>query len=432
MANLTPLLTLPVLSSESRLRAPSSGLGLRVALSFLLLSTTVLQRFGINFGAYSLNMALIGMYGYLAVAAASGALALSQRRLLLYLACAGVALASWLVNANFAREDRSSVSSLLLLLIMYLPFVFVVRGESAPGARWVLRHFLDLALFCALAGILQFGAQFVLKADWLFDFSAYVPASLHGPSGFNTVIPVGSLFKSNGFFFREPSGFSFLMALALICEWALDRRWARLGCYALALLLTYSGTGLLALLIAALFPFGRKTLLRLGALGLAGAATLLILGDALNLSFTLERVQEFGSERSSAYIRYVAPMRVIYDTWDLAAWTPWLGQGPGSIFRQPLPYEFHDPTWAKLVVEYGCLGAVCFVALFLAMLGRRSDARDGWEIPVRIRATLFFCWLLMGGHLLSPEVNFMSLALAGLLEPGLLGTGAAEEEADHA
>jgi hypothetical protein len=389
-----------------------SGTVLRIALSVLLLSTTLLQRFGINFGSYSLNVALLGMYGCLVVAGLSGLLALSHQRLVLYVACVTVALASLVINANFARADHSSVTSFLLLAMMYLPFVFVIPsdagGGSAPDARWVLRHFLDIALLAAALGIVQFLAQFVTNADWLFDFSAYVPSILQGPKGYNTVIPVGALFKSNGFLFHEPSGFSFIMALALICEWVLQRRVARVLCFALALLLTYSGTGLLALLVGVIFPLGRTTLIRLGLLAFVGGVTLFLLGDALNLSFTLGRIQEFGSERSSAYIRYIAPLQVIRDTFDVEPWALWLGQGPGAIFRQTRAYEFHDPTWAKLIVEYGLVGGVLFVALFLATLRRTA-------LPIQIRATLFFYWLIMGGHLLSPEVNFMTLALVGLL-----------------
>ncbi|MET0410782.1 MAG: hypothetical protein ABW217_05780, partial [Polyangiaceae bacterium] len=85
-----------------------------------------------------------------------------------------------------------------------------------------------------------------------------------------------------------------------------------------------------------------------------------------------------------------------------------LGQGPGAVFRQSLSYEFHDPTWAKLLVEYGVVGTALFLALFLAALA-------GSNVPVAVRASLFFYWLIMGGHLLSPEVNFMTLALVGLL-----------------
>lgn len=405
---------------------------LRLAITGVLLSATVLQSAGINFGSYSLNSALLGMYACLAVAALFGGLGFSRRRLVLYVACVTVALASLLVNANFAGIERSSLSSYLLLMVMYFPFIFTLNegvpgdavGEERLTTRWALSRYSDIALFCAFAGIGQFFAQFVIHADWLFNYSAYLPSFLQGPGGYNTVIPVGSWFKSNGFFFREPSGFSFIMALALVAEWERGggassegllgqpgqggRRWLRIGAFGLALLLTYSGTGLLGLLIALLFPLGWKTIGRLTLLAAGGALALLVLGDALNLSFTLGRIHEFGEERSSAYIRYIAPARLVADTFTLDSWTPWLGQGPGAVFRQALSFEYHDPTWAKLLVEYGVVGAACFVALFAAAL-------LGGGLPAPVSAALFAYWIMMGGHLLSPEVNFMTLALAALL-----------------
>jgi hypothetical protein len=92
--------------------------------------------------------------------------------------------------------------------------------------------------------------------------------------------------------------------------------------------------------------------------------------------------------------------------------TLWFGHGPGTIFRQDVGYEFHDPTWAKLIFEYGLTGFVVFLALFLFAL--RTSSPDS-PPPLRARAMLFGGWLLMGGHLLSPEQNFLTLALVGLL-----------------
>jgi hypothetical protein len=395
----------PAASDVSASSSARSGRALRATFVALLLAITVGQRLGLNFGSYSLNLALPAMYGLLLIAILSGALLLSLKRLLLYGACVAVALLSTMVNAS-----RASIASLLLLFVMYLPFLFVLRADALGqhGARWPLRVFSNIALACAIAGIVQFYAQFICHADWLFDFTGYLPAMLRGPSGFNTVIAVGSLHKSNGFFFREPSGFSFIMALGLLAEWAHERRLWRVGCFGLALLLSYSGTGLLALFIGLLFPLGPKTLVRLALLAGVGGAALWLLGDALNLSFTLSRLGEFGAERSSAYIRYVAPMRLVRDSFETNALTPWLGHGPGTISHAKPGYEFHDPTWAKLLFEYGVLGFTAFLALFLTTLARPA-------LAVQLRATLFFAWLLMGGHLLSPEQNFLMLALVALV-----------------
>jgi hypothetical protein len=150
-----------------------------------------------------------------------------------------------------------------------------------------------------------------------------------------------------------------------------------------------------------------RNLIRLLFGGAAGAALFFVLQEPLNLSFTVARLAEFGSVSSSAYIRYIAPGRLIADVVAQSPQLLWLGHGPGTIFRQQLGYEYHDPTWAKLIFEYGVIGFVAFLALFLVSLGGRSA-------PIRVRAMLFGGWLVMGGHLLSPEQNFMTLALLGL------------------
>ena len=122
-----------------------------------------------------------------------GELAIAPRRLLAYCACLLVAIASLLLNTGLAPIDRSSLSSLLLLAVIYLPLVFVICGREGTISQfsWSTRMFSDVALFCALAGIVQFYAQFVIHRDWLFDFTPYLPTVLQGSGTYNTVIPIG-------------------------------------------------------------------------------------------------------------------------------------------------------------------------------------------------------------------------------------------------
>ena len=392
---------------QSRVADDTARKAMRFAMVTLLLSATIFQRFGVGSADFAVSPSLMAAYLVLAVAALAGSLAISASRSILYLAGVGVALSSFLFN-----EHRSSFPSLLLLLILYLPFVFLLKEHSlaANDGDWMWRQFSSLSLFCAVAGIVQFFAQFVIHGPWLFDITSLVPEALRNSGTFNTVIPVGSFNKANGFFFREPSGFSFFMALALISEVVTHRRVARIACYTLALLLTYSGTGILVLLIGTCYPLGRKTFVRLGVVACVGALVFGLLGDSLNLSVTVGRLGEFSedSSRSSGYIRYIAPGRLLADLFTSESWSPWVGHGPGTIFRTVREYEFHDPTWAKLLFEYGLLGFCLFVGLFAFTLRRPA-------IPMQVRASLFWAWLVTGGHLLSPEQNYLTLALIGLL-----------------
>jgi hypothetical protein len=383
----------------------------RPLLILVILSSTVLSRFGITLGADSFFFSLIAIYVLIGFALLSGNLIIDPRRLFAYYICVAVAFTSFLVNKGFGHVDRSSWSSLLLLVMLYFPFVFVFHTNASKENQLlsVMRVFSNVALFCACAGIVQFYAQFFIRTEWLFDFTPSLPTLLQGPSGWNTVSPLAygqSLYKSNGFFFREPSFFSFIMALALLGELVLYKRVLRIALFALALLLSYSGTGLLTLFIGLLFPLGRRTMVQLSLLLGIGGLVVWLLGDVLNLSFTLARVEEFGSENSSAYIRYIAPIRLIHDSLNTDPWTALLGHGPGTIQRTTQGYEFHDPTWAKLIFEYGLLGFVAFLVLVMTALNQRL-------MSIQVRASLFFCWLIMGGNLLDPNNIALMLALVG-------------------
>jgi len=393
-----------------RASAIGSSRGLRIAFVGLVLAVTIGQRLALNVAVAPINLAFLLIYALLAIAIFFDRLLVSTPRLLTYAAFVTLALASTAVNLSVNRE-QVSLASLALLLVIYLPYVFTLKpGALAESDRdFALRTFGNVGFACAVIGILQFYVQFVFRPPWLFDYLPYVPNVLHGSERYNTVIPVGSLslFKANGFFFREPSGFSMLVAFTLICEWVTFKRTWRIMTLALALLVTYSGTGILALSIGMLFPLGVRTLIRFTTVGSIAGLIFLVLGDAMHLGFTAGRVSEFEGERSSAYIRFIAPIRLIRETLNEGAWTALLGHGPGAITREKQAYEFHDPTWAKLLFEYGVLGFVLMVTLIWITL-RRST------LPIQIRAMLFCSWLIMGGQLLAPEHNFMLLALAGL------------------
>ncbi|NLG74870.1 MAG: hypothetical protein GX535_01400 [Xanthomonadaceae bacterium] len=363
-----------------------------------LLSTTVLARFGANVGGESLPISLAALYVLVAALALSQRARIEGTTMMLYGSVLVFAYVSWFMNTSYGAVNRASPSSLLFLIALYLPFVITMRASLGDASewRWTVRAFGNIALLCALAGIAQFFAQFIIDTPWLFDFSHYLPEAVRNLGTYNTQIPVGNLYKSNGFFLREPSAFSFLMALAAIVELNTEKRWHRVALFVFALLLTYSGTGLLALILGLMFPLGLKTLGRLVAIAVGGMLLIALLGDALNLSFTVNRIQEFGSEHSSAYIRYVAPLHVIASSIDSTPWTALFGHGPGSIQRTSQAFQAFDPTWAKLIFEYGLLGCAALVSLVVHALVRSG-------VPAQMRAVLFFCWLIMGGHLLSPD-----------------------------
>jgi hypothetical protein len=420
---------------------PRPPLLVRLAVILVIAGFTIFQRFGVSLGSsgagaadvsspgatsvYSIDVALIAQYLLVGSLFVTGSVHLNKPNLILFVPCLLIASASCLLNIQDA-----SYLSLALLVVAYSPFILSARprAEINPCGVWALRMFSNFALFCAASGIVQFAAQFVIHQPWLFDFTEYIPEAIRGSGTYNTVIPVGtgSFSKSNGFFFREPSMFSQITALALIAEFALLRRFVRIGILSCALVLSYSGTGIGVLLIALMFPLGVKSVVRMGVLATLGAlaigTAIGLMGDSVHLGATLDRVREFNSAGSSGFARFVAPFLVVWeaisvDSWAVIvghapdAWSTLLGYGPGtiarSIARNAGSYEINDPTWAKLTFEYGLLGLACFTALVLRAINQS-------HIPIAIRAALFSTWLIMGGYLLTPQVTAQLYVLAAL------------------
>ncbi|MDB5847640.1 MAG: hypothetical protein JWP29_1392 [Rhodoferax sp.] len=394
--------TVPLAAEE----APESR-GLRVAFVALVVALVLSDRFAITISSLPLGASLPLTYLLITVLLTNHRLAIDPAAVLFYVVATTIAVLSFVLNTNAFGGSPASIASMGLLLVIYLPLIFTLKSEPAnlPQWRWMMRVLSNTLLVSAAAGILQFYAQFIIHDPWLFNASLLIPEPIRGQGLYNSAIPMGSFFKSNGFFTREPSGFSYLMAFGLLLELSLFKRPRRMVCFVFALALSYSGTGILILAIGLLLPLRVKTMLTLmigGAVVIIGNAAA---GDPLNLGMTYARVGEFSTRGSSAYIRYVAPMLMIDMNIDVTPWSMWVGHGPGMIFKLPGPTEFHDPTWAKLVVEYGMLGFMSFVGLMLYKL-------SSFPAPFQIRAVLFASWLVTGGQLLAPEnVYFMFLVM---------------------
>ena len=381
---------------------------LMAAFVFVLLSLTVLERFGLRLSElYSVNPAVFAAYGMLGAMAITRTLRVSLVGALAYVGVTTVAGVSFAVNTALAGRQLQSLGSMGLLLVMYLPFAFALRPTVGTVALWrrAMNWYVLFAAMLAAAGILQFYAQFVFHAPWLFDYTPMLPAVIRASGTYNTTNAAGALglIKSNGFFLREASGFSFHMAFALLCEWSTRRRKWLLAPLLLGLVVSYSGSGLLALAVAMLFPLSERTLLRVLAAGAAIAVFVLVAGDTLNLSYTLNRVNEFDSHHSSAYCRFIAPAKLVAEEIDSDPWSAFIGHGPGTTQKL---FSTCETTYGKVLIEYGLFGALAIVALVFGAIHRR------W-IPLRMRVALMVQWTLLGGNLLTPESLLLILYIAG-------------------
>lgn len=375
----------------------------------VLLGCIILQRFalpmmGSGFGVGFLIGLLVAAWGLL-----RGHFIIEPTRLVLF----SVMVAAILLTL-FLSDRPFSTLSLLMFLALYAPFILIMPLQ--PGAyQRLLQAFQAVAASVAVCGLVQFAVQFIAGPAWMFPFDRLLPAALFIPN-FNLVIEAGGgITKSTGLWLLEPSIFSQLMAIAILIELRCFWRPAMLVLFGVAILLAFSGTGLL--LLAVLLP---AVLVARGLLHWVVIPTLVLIGvawllaDTFPVSFFFDRLGEFGNVRSSGSMRFLAPF---WATADLFAHRPDLliaGVGPGGTVGAVahLDYVAHDASWLKLLAEYGLIGALSFAVFYGYCLFAGSPDR-------LLSAAFLFVVLFLGGYLLAFYLQFLILALLVWPRPAL-------------
>ncbi len=415
----------PEAPAAAQRRADQPTRYIKAAIVFAMLALTVLDRFGVRVTTdYAIPPGMLALYVLVGVMLVTGTGALNARSAICYLAVACIAGLSYLANASLRPPPWPSIASYLLLLVLYAPFAFSLRpGAAGPELwRWMVRLYIGFAVLVAAAGIAQFFVQFVFRPDWLFNYMPLIPDAIRASGGWNTVNWAGEWgIKSNGFFLREASIFSAATAFALICELSMGRRMWVLATLATGLVLTYSGSGLLCLAVAMLFPLDRNCLPRVVACVVAAAAVYFFFGEALNLGYTIERVGEINSGKTSAYCRFVYPNVLILQNLDSSAWAGLIGNGSGTMPKlDSWCANGVETTYAKALFEYGLFGALAFGALMLGAVNRSAA-------PIRIRVALAVMWLLLGGNLLTSEFLLLIFLFSAMWPEG----AAADHRGSH-
>lgn len=273
------------------------------------------------------------------------------------------------------RGEPFSLNSMLLLVTLLATYVFYLprQGDATASA---LRFFLGLATLLALAGIAQYGLQLTVGPRYAFPIENFVPDAFL-ISGFNMQAPIaygGTAYRVNGIFFSEPSFFSQFMAIAIVVELLTSNRLLRVALYGLALLLSYSGTGLILLAICG--PMILITRRHWGLLWLIiGALVLAVaLGSYLDLDKLTGRIGEFGAVGSSAHARFIAGFDVLtrYLWPDPLKALFGLGAGAFPGYAVRMPFSVAEMTLFKMLFEYGALGAALYFAFIFYCVFRST------------------------------------------------------------
>jgi O-antigen ligase len=194
------------------------------------------------------------------------------------------------------------------------------------------------------------------------------------------------------------------MVAAAIVDAMLRRRFLWLPVYALAYILSYSGTGLLGLLVAlALYPLVSPkqigATIGFAAVGLIAVVAIWFVFPA-PVEAILQRSNELELSRSSGYARYVAQG----EAWEYFSSSSrmLIGHGPGAFQRSP-PYVPGSGNPAiKLFADYGLIGLLLFILLIV---------RSFWNAAYPILSLFFLALYQLGGGniLLPPFLNLAAL-----------------------
>jgi hypothetical protein len=310
-----------------------------------------------------------------------------------------------MVSAALSPSPHVSVLSLGFLVVAQLPLVFRCKSPEIPY-RPVLKFLSTLGCLSALIGVLQFAGQFVFGVDVVFFLDKHMPEGLT-VVGYNSLIPLywtSPIFKSNGVFFLEPAFFCQFLAMAVVAELLVGPRTLRLLLLSAGLLCSYSGTGLTMLALFLPFYLLRHGHSRLFFFAALMAPVLILFGDALSLDAFTRRISEFSNVESSGWARFLSMFSLLQNVVFANDLTFFLGRGPGTVQEQfrLLSFNAFDPTWGKVIYEYGLLGALVYFRFFYVAFCRG---------PRGLRFAVGYTYLFLGGYLLNPSVLMQVAAL---------------------
>jgi hypothetical protein len=395
------------MSARRTLKDGQDGVALAIIL-FILSTNIFLAKIAFPISDTALSVSLLCLYASLLAGVLSGRLLVNPSNFTFY-----SIMATCLVVISVApMRMEFSVSSLLLILCLLLPYVFSFPA-GAIQHRTAFACYNGLAIVLSIVAIAQFPAQFILGPSVAFWLDYNIPEAifLKGYNNLNYFEDGSEIIKSNGVFLNEPSSLSQFVCLAIIIELAYFRRLWPIIFYSGAEIVSYSGTGILMLLAVAPILLWRyswkgryswKAIVALAAAGLVG----FLFFNELGLGLFVWRSTEFEAPTSSGYARFLGIFRLLADYVWSDAFTTFFGRGPGSVTENflNLDYGAHDPSWGKIMYEYGLLGSICYFSFFLTSVWRARV-----DVVVKLAITIQF--LFLGGLAGDPAAHAQIVAL---------------------
>jgi hypothetical protein len=228
-------------------------------------------------------------------------------------------------------------------------------------------------------GIAQYGLQFFVDPSLLFPIENFVPDTFI-VQHFNhqAAMEYGSHeFRANGVFMLEPSFFSQLLAVAIVAELCTRGRMTRLAIFGLALIASYSGTGIAVLAIC--LPLCLVAQRRWGLLltGMVALVAIVLVHEYVHAIRILSRVSEFSNTHSSGYSRFVGGFYLFEQFLWHEPWRALFGYGAGAFtnYASRAGNGGDEMALFKIVLEFGLVGAVAYFGFLFCCLFYSSAPR---------------------------------------------------------
>jgi hypothetical protein len=270
--------------------------------------------------------------------------------------------------AHVLRMEPFSALSFFFMTVVSLLYALSVP-RPGRGPEDAMRFVANYSAIIAVCGVVQFVAQFVIGKKLAFPIENFTPAAFL-ITGFHSLNPLSygsSILKANGIFLLEPSFFSQLMAIGLIVEMAVAKRLLRIALFTLAIVLSYSGTGLLVVAVSLPILLMLDRRLDLLAIMIGVAVLALAFAVPLKLDVFLARLQEFNNPTSSGWLRFVGWFYLAMDTLSTDTWRTLFGYGAGTfhLIARHSMYAVAEMLHSKILVEYGLLGFLSYVGFLM-------------------------------------------------------------------
>ena len=367
-------------------------------LTVTLILCILTQKLAVPLGEKGLELPVLITYGMIFILLRKKYIVFSLLRTALF--CAFI---SALTLVTIFNNFSFSFPSIAAMILIYAIYVFVIPFDK-ESYRTLMSRFQIICLI--VAGLVCFNWTLNLLHVPPINLDNYIPEVFRFKN-YVYIQPVewGSPYtKPNAIFFLETSHTGQFLALGLIVEFCLFQRFILMGVFAAAVLLTFSGTGtLLVVLTVPLLFFYLKPAHRLAVI-LAIPVLLMVAFATGLIDHAAKRSTEFSKHGQSGNGRFVAPFQMIEESvaeGSIGQSLFGIGAGNGKKGEDVLL----NPV-SKVIIEYGIVGTVAwFTFITVAMFGGGT--------PLAIAWALFVQYHLLNGSLLVPIHTLYCFYLGG-------------------